>query len=225
MRVSVIIPALNEEQSIGHVLDDIPREYSQDVIVVDNGSSDQTAAVAASHGARVVREPQRGYGRACLRGLAEIQQPDVVVFLDADYSDFPNEMPLLVEPIVQDSADLVLGSRLMGRNDEGAVPPHAAFGNKLAGGLMRLLFKHRYTDLGPFRAIRHSALQSLQMRDPTYGWTVEMQIKAIKQRLRILEVPVSYRKRIGKSKVSGTIAGSLKAGFKIIWTIFKYASD
>lgn len=225
MRVSVIIPALNEEQSIGHVLDDIPREYSQDVIVVDNGSSDQTAAVAASHGARVVREPQRGYGRACLRGLAEIQQPDVVVFLDADYSDFPNEMPLLVEPIVRDSADLVLGSRLMGRNDEGAVPPHAAFGNKLAGGLMRLLFKHRYTDLGPFRAIRHSALQSLQMRDPTYGWTVEMQIKAIKQRLRILEVPVSYRKRIGKSKVSGTIAGSLKAGFKIIWTIIKYASD
>lgn len=225
MKVSIIIPALNEEQSIGHVLSDIPAEYAHDVIVVDNGSSDQTATVAASHGARVVRELQRGYGRACLRGLALIEKADVVVFLDGDYSDFPNEMHLLVDPIFQGRADLVLGSRLLGRHDQDAVPPHAAFGNKLAGGLIRLLFKHRYTDLGPFRAIRYSALQSLQMRDPTYGWTVEMQIKAVKQQLRILEVPVSYRKRIGKSKVSGTVMGSVKAGFKIIWTIFKYAAD
>lgn len=222
VNVSVIIPALNEEDSIGAVLSGIPEKYSHDVIVVDNGSTDRTAEVAASHGARVVSEPVRGYGRACLRGIAEIRNADIVVFLDGDYSDYPEEMPLLVEPIAQDRADLVIGSRALGRHDAGALPAHAAFGNRLASWLIWRFFGHRYSDLGPFRAIRWSALQSLKMADRNYGWTVEMQVKAVRHKLRIEEVPVSYRKRIGTSKISGTVMGSIKAGTKIIWTIFKY---
>ena len=222
VNVSVIIPALNEEDSIGAVLSGIPEKYSRDVIVVDNGSTDRTAEVAGSHGARVVREPVRGYGQACLRGIAEIKEAGIVVFLDADFSDYPEEMTLLVEPIAEDRADIVIGSRVLGRRDAGALPSHAAFGNRLASWLIRRFFGQRYTDLGPFRAIRYSALQSLKMADRTYGWTVEMQVKAVRHNLRILEVPVSYRKRIGTSKISGTVMGSVKAGTKIIWTIMKY---
>jgi glycosyltransferase involved in cell wall biosynthesis len=222
MNVSVIIPALNEEKSIGSVLREIPKDLVNEVIVVDNGSSDHTASISESLGARVVFEPRKGYGHACLRGIEALSNSDIVVFLDADFSDHPEEMPLLVAPIAEGQADLVIGSRSLGKKEKDALPPHARFGNSLAGRLIDLLFHYRYTDLGPFRAIRFSNLQSLAMADRTFGWTVEMQIKAIRHGLRILEVPVSYRKRIGKSKISGTIIGSVKAGTKIIWTILKY---
>ena len=223
MKISVIIPALNEEESIASVLRDIPRNIATEVLIVDNGSTDRTAEVASSLGVRVVSEPRRGYGVACLKGISELQNPDIVVFLDADFSDFPEEMNLLVQPIIANEADLVIGSRTLGNHEQDAHPPHARFGNWLAGTLIRWFFNFQYTDLGPFRAIRYSSLQTLQMKDRTWGWTVEMQIKAIRKKLRIREVPVSYRKRIGKSKISGTIIGSIKAGSKIIWTIFKYA--
>lgn len=222
MKVSVIIPALNEEGSIGAVLDHIPKDLAGDVIVVDNGSTDNTAAIASAKGARVFSEPRRGYGYACLRGIAELQSPDVVAFLDADFSDFPEEMTLLTEPILSDQADLVIGSRILGKREKNALPPHAAFGNHLASFLIRLFFGFRYTDLGPFRAIRYSSLRQLKMEDRTWGWTVEMQVKAVREHLRIREVPVSYRKRIGQSKISGTLIGSIKAGYKILWTILKY---
>jgi glycosyltransferase involved in cell wall biosynthesis len=221
MKVAVIIPALNEEGSIGSVLDHIPQDLVGDIIVVDNGSTDSTASIAVSKGARVFSEPRRGYGYACLKGIAVLQNPDIVAFLDADFSDFPEEMALLVEPIASDQADMVIGSRILGKREKNALPPHAAFGNHLAGFLIRILFGYRYTDLGPFRAIRYSSLQQLNMQDCTWGWTVEMQVKAVREKLRIREVPVSYRKRIGQSKISGTVAGSTKAGAKIIWTILR----
>lgn len=221
MKVAAIIPALNEEQSIGHVLDHIPRTLVSDVVVVDNGSTDSTSSVAAAKGARVVSESRRGYGYACRKGIAELNSPDIVVFLDADYSDHPEEAELLVGPIVSDQADLVIGSRTLGEHERDALPSHQALGNHLASFLIRVLFGHRYTDLGPFRAIRYSALQQLRMQDQTWGWTVEMQVKAVQRRLRIREVPVSYRKRIGQSKISGTLIGSVKAGAKILWTIAK----
>gem|GEM_PF-65091 len=224
MKISVIIPVLNEEQSIGAVLNDIPKDLVADVIVVDNGSTDHTPEIAHRHGARVVSEPRRGYGYACLRGIQELNRPDVVVFLDGDFSDYPEEMSALVEPILRDQADLVIGSRSLGKHDKDALPPHAAFGNRIAGVLINLLFGFRYSDLGPFRAIRYDALEKLRMVDQTWGWTVEMQIKAIKNGLRILEVPVSYRRRIGKSKITGTLVGSIKAGSKIIWTILKHVA-
>jgi len=222
MKVSVIIPVLNEEGSIGHVLAAIPKDLAQEIIVVDNGSSDRTAELASSMGARVISEPRRGYGYACLKGIEETRDPDIIVFLDGDFSDFPEEMPLLVEPIASNKADLVIGSRSLGARERNALPAHARFGNRLAGMLIWHLFRFRYTDLGPFRAIRYASLMELGMLDRTFGWTVEMQIKAVRQGLRILEVPVSYRKRIGTSKISGTVMGSLKAGTKIIWTILKY---
>ncbi len=222
MKVSVIIPVLNEEGSIGHVLAAIPKDLAQEIIVVDNGSSDGTAELASSLGARVVSEPRQGYGQACLRGIEETRDPDLIVFLDGDFSDFPEEMPLLVAPIASNKADLVIGSRSLGARERNALPAHARFGNRLAGMLIWHLFRFRYTDLGPFRAIRYASLMELGMLDRTFGWTVEMQIKAVRQGLRILEVPVSYRKRIGTSKISGTVMGSLKAGTKIIWTILKY---
>jgi glycosyltransferase involved in cell wall biosynthesis len=222
MKVSVIIPVLNEEESIGPVLDHIPKDVVSQIIVVDNGSSDRTAEVARARGAHVVQETRRGYGHACLRGIEELQDPDVVVFLDGDFSDYPEEMRSLIAPIQQDNADLVIGSRSSGEHAKGALPSHAAFGNRLASTLIWWLFGFRYTDLGPFRAIRYEALKKLQMADRTFGWTVEMQIKAVRKGLRISEVPVSYRKRIGESKISGTISGSIKAGTKIIWTILKY---
>jgi len=224
-RISVIIPALDEEASIGCVLDAIPA-WVDEAIVVDNGSSDRTAAVAAEHGARVLTERRRGYGAACLTGIAGLDpRSDVVVFLDGDYSDHPEEMDRLVDPIVAGAADLVIGSRVLGQRDPGALTPQARFGNWLSCELMHLIWRHRYTDLGPFRAIGRPALQRLGMRDTDYGWTVEMQLKALRHRLRVLDTPVSYRRRIGRSKVSGTLRGVVGAGTKILWTIFAHARD
>ncbi len=223
-KIVVLIPALNEEKSIGRVLDALPRDFQLQIIVADNGSSDRTAAVAREHGARVVYEPRRGYGWACLAAMAEAEswKPDIAVFLDADYSDYPEDLHQVVRPILQDEADLVIGSRILGRREKGALLPQARFGNWLATRLIRMIWGFRYTDLGPFRAIRWSALLALDMQDKTYGWTVEMQIKALKHGLRVQEVPVRYRKRIGKSKVTGTISGTVKAGIVILWTIFRF---
>ena len=222
MRTSVIIPVLNEEQSIASVVREIPRDRVHEIIVVNNGSTDRTANIAANLGCKVVDEPQRGYGFACLKGIASLDDPDIVVFLDGDYSDYPSEMPLLLDPIEQNQADLVIGSRSLGKMERNAHPPHAQFGNWLATTIIRIFYGYSYSDLGPFRAIRYSSLQLLQMQDQTWGWTVEMQVKAIRKKLRILEVPVSYRKRIGKSKISGTLIGSVKAGAKIISSIVRY---
>ena len=219
--ISVIIPAFNEERAIGKVLDEIPRAISK-VIVVDNGSTDATAAVAESRGATVVREPIRGYGQACLRGLSVLSATDIVVFLDGDYSDFPEEMPTLYEPIATGAADLVIGSRVLGQREKGALLPQARFGNWLSTRLIRWLFGVCFTDLGPFRAIDYTALKRLDMCDWDFGWTVEMQVKAARLRLRCMEVPVRYRKRIGTSKISGTVSGSVRAGYKILWTIFRH---
>jgi glycosyltransferase involved in cell wall biosynthesis len=225
--IAVVIPALNEEQSILLVLGSLPSAWVNEVLVVDNGSSDRTADVARAHGAEVVVEPRRGYGSACLRGLAELAghpdgPPEVVVFLDADYSDHPEELPLLVRPILDGDFDFVLGSRLAGCREPGAMPPQSVWGNRLACFLMRRLFGASYTDLGPFRAIRWAALERLGMRDRDFGWTIEMQIKAARQGLRIREIPVSYRRRVGKSKISGTARGTILAGSKILLTLARY---
>ena len=223
--VGVIIPALNEEQSIGRVLADIPAGLADTVVVVDNGSTDRTAAVAAAAGATVVSESRRGYGQACLTGMAALAAADVdvVVFLDGDYSDYPEEMGSLVEPIIRGDADFVVGSRVRGERQQGALLPQARFGNALATWLIHLLYGVEYTDLGPFRAIRNEALERLQMADRDFGWTVEMQAKAARRRLRVTEIPVRYRKRIGTSKISGTVKGSILAGYKILSTIARYA--
>ena len=223
--VWVVIPALNEEESLPRVLGDLPPVGR--VIVVDNGSTDRTAACAAAAGACVVREPHRGYGAACLRGVQEIEAagaagPRIVVFLDGDYSDYPERLPSLVGPIFSGKVDFVLGSRSLGQREQGAMPPQSVWGNRLACFLMRLLFGAKYTDLGPFRAIDCQALKSLGMVDRNYGWTVEMQIKAARAGLRTIEVPVPYRCRIGKSKISGTLLGTVKAGYKILFVIAKY---
>lgn len=220
-RVSVIIPALDEARSIGKVLEAIP-DWVDEVVVADNGSKDDTAAIAEEHGARVVHEARRGYGAACLKGIAALDAPDIVVFLDGDFSDHPDQMDRLVDPILRGEADMVIGSRVLGKAEAGALTPQARFGNRLACYLMRLFWGVRYTDLGPFRAIRFAALQRLGMADRDYGWTVEMQIKAIQQGLRITEVAVSYRRRVGVSKITGTVRGTIGAGYKIIWTIVKY---
>ncbi|MBN8588434.1 MAG: glycosyltransferase [Rhodothermia bacterium] len=224
-KIIVIIPAFNEAKSISQVIGDIPEGLVHEVVVVNNASTDETEQNARAAGATVLTETQRGYGFACLCGLAyaDAKNPDIVVFLDGDYSDFPNEMDHLVAPILANEADLVIGSRTTGEREPGAMLPQALFGNWLACSLMRLFWKGSFTDLGPFRAIRYSSLRSLNMRDQTYGWTIEMQIKALKQKLRYAEVPVSYRKRIGVSKITGTVSGTLKAGYKILWTIFRYA--
>jgi len=227
--VDLIIPALNEEASISLVLNDLPN-WVRTVFVVDNGSTDKTAEIARSHGATIVQQPQRGYGAACLAGMAQIETniangivpPQIVAFLDADYSDHPECLVDLVQPIVAGNFDFVLGSRLLGEREPGAMPPQSYFGNKLACFLMRILFGGRYTDLGPFRVIRYSALQHLKMADENYGWTIEMQIKATRSKIRTTEIPVPYRKRIGTSKISGTISGSVRAGVKILFTIAKY---
>ncbi len=227
-RVTVIIPAFNEQAALPKVLRDLPAVGR--VIVANNGSTDRTAEVAAAAGAIVVDEPRLGYGSACLAGMRKLGElidssaraSEVVVFLDADYSDHPEQLPELVAPIFAHQADFVLGSRLLGKRESGAMPPQSVYGNKLACGLMRLLFGARYTDLGPFRAIRYVHLQELEMNDTNFGWTVEMQIKAAKAELRILEVPVRYRKRIGVSKISGTVRGTISAGSKILFTIAKY---
>ena len=222
MNVSVIIPAFNEEESIGKVIADIPKACVQEIIVVDNGCLDRTAEVAYAAGARVVREERRGYGFACLAGIAALNAPEIVVFLDGDYSDFPSEMPLLLQPILAGDAEMVIGSRIRGIHEKGALLPQARFGNALATFLIRLLFHARYTDLGPFRAICYEQLLALDMQDTTFGWTVEMQVKAAKMGLRVCEVPVSYRKRIGQSKITGTLKGTILAGYKIITTILRY---
>lgn len=220
-RLAVIVPALNEEQSIGLVLDAIPAELAPDIIVVDNGSSDRTPEVAAAHGARVVSEPRRGYGSACLAGIAALRSPDVVAFLDADLSDDPALLADLVAPILQGRADFVIGSRMLGEREPGALPPHTVFGNWLAGRILTCLYGQPSTDLGPFRAIRCSALQRLQMADRGYGWTIEMQAKAARLRIPTVEIPVPYRKRLGRSKITGTISGSTKAAVVILATAFR----
>jgi glycosyltransferase involved in cell wall biosynthesis len=220
-RLAVIIPALNEEQSIGRVLDAIPRELAPDIVVVDNGSTDRTAEIAAQHGARVVPEPERGYGAACLRGIAALREPEVVAFLDADLSDDPALLTDLVRPILEGRAELVIGSRMLGEREPGALPPHTLFGNWLAGRILTLLYGQPSTDLGPFRAIRLSALQRLQMSDRGYGWTMEMQAKAARLRLPTLEIPVPYRSRIGRSKITGSLRASAKAAVVILSTAFR----
>ncbi|MFQ5671965.1 MAG: glycosyltransferase family 2 protein [Nitrospinales bacterium] len=220
-KVSVIIPAYNEEKSLPLVLRDLPSVY--EVIVVDNASSDGTARVARENGAKVARENRRGYGSACLKGIGELGHPDIVVFLDADYSDYPEELTQLVAPIAADEADFVVGSRMILHESRQALLPQARYGNRLAVFLVRLFFGgYSFTDLGPFRAIRYESLKAIGMRDTNFGWTVEMQIKAVRHGLRIREVPVRYRKRVGVSKITGTVSGTVKAGIKIIYTIFKY---
>lgn len=224
LRAALIIPALNEEAAIANTLRRVPPGLYSHIIVADNGSTDRTAELARAHGAAVVFEPERGYGAACLRAMAALPAGiEVVVFMDADSSDEPSEAALLLAPITEGRADLTLGSRTLGRADAGSLQPHQRFGNWLATGLLRLLYGFRYTDLGPFRAIRASSLAALGMCDRNYGWTVEMQIKALRHGLRVLEVPVSYHRRIGVSKVSGNLKASLLAGAKILWLVFRLA--
>ncbi len=224
--IDVIIPAYNESASIGKVIGDIPRELVRDIIVCNNNSTDATASVAAASGAIVVDQPLRGYGNACLAGMAYIkdrplvEQPDIIVFMDGDYSDYPQEMKALLSPI-KEGKDMVIGSRVKGNPDRGSLTIPQRFGNWLATRLIHMMYGFRFSDLGPFRAIRWQKLLSLDMQDKNYGWTVEMQVKALQQHLACAEVPVSYRKRIGTSKVSGTVKGSILAGYKILWTIFK----
>ncbi|MBK8830108.1 MAG: glycosyltransferase family 2 protein [Saprospiraceae bacterium] len=224
--IDVIIPAYNESASIGKVIGDIPRELVRDIIVCNNNSTDATASVAAASGAIVVDQPLRGYGNACLAGMAYIkdrplvEQPDIIVFMDGDYSDYPQEMKALLSPI-KEGKDMVIGSRVKGNPDRGSLTIPQRFGNWLATRLIHMMYGFRFSDLGPFRAIRWQKLLSLDMQDKNYGWTVEMQVKALQHHLACAEVPVSYRKRIGTSKVSGTVKGSILAGYKILWTIFK----
>ena len=221
-KISVIIPAYNEEESLPHVLNDLPRDRLHQIIVVDNRSTDRTSEVARANGATVVYEKRQGYGQACLSGMDALDNPDIVVFLDGDYSDFPEEIDLLLAPILKGEADFIVGSRIILEESRKALLPQARYGNQLAVFLIRLFFGHRFTDLGPFRAIRYESLQAIGMRDKNFGWTVEMQIKAVQKGLRIREVPVRYRMRIGVSKITGTVSGTLKAGTKIIYTIFRY---
>jgi glycosyltransferase involved in cell wall biosynthesis len=222
-RVVAVIPARNEEQAIGKVIAALPRDLVGQVIVVDNGSVDDTAAVARAAGALVVAEPRPGYGQACAAGVAAADGADVLLFLDGDYSDFPEEAPRLLEPILEAEADLVIGSRLRGRREPGALPPHQLFGNWLVSRLMSLLYGLRITDLGPFRAIRAELLASLGMREMTYGWPTEMMVKAARHGARVVEVPVSYRRRIGRSKISGTVRGTILATYYILGVTIRYA--
>ena len=225
--IDVIIPAYNEEASIPRVLADIPRDWVREVVVCNNASTDRTAEAARQAGATVVDQPRKGYGSACLKGMEYLcskpaaEQPDIVVFLDGDYSDHPEQLPELVKPILEEGYGLVIGSRALGDMERGAMQPQQIFGNWLATNLIRLFYKVEFTDLGPFRAIKFPELLALKMEDPDFGWTVEMQVRAAKAGLQCTEIPVRYRQRIGVSKVSGTIRGTFLAGHKILWTIFK----
>ena len=224
--IKVIIPAYNEQNSIGKVIQDIP-PIVDEIIVVNNTSTDNTHSVAKTAGAKVINEPKRGYGYACLRGMSYISlqetKPDIVVFLDGDYSDYPQQLTQLITPIIEKDIDLVIGARVKTLREKGAMTYPQKFGNWLATSLMTLFFGARFTDLGPFRAIKYSKLLALNMEDKTYGWTVEMQLKAVKQKYSYLEIPVKYRNRIGVSKVSGTLKGAIFAGVKILTWIFKYS--
>lgn len=225
--IRVIIPAFNEENSVGKVIQDIPKNLVSEIIVVDNNSSDKTTEAAQKQGATVLHENRQGYGYACLKGMEYISQTadnetDIIVFLDADYSDYPEELPEVVSPVLNDGYDMVIGSRALGKKEKGSMTPQQVFGNWLATRLIKLFYGVKYTDLGPFRAIKWDALKSLKMEDKTYGWTVEMQLKAAKKGLKVCEVPVNYKKRIGVSKVSGTVKGTIGAGYKILSWIFKY---
>jgi glycosyltransferase involved in cell wall biosynthesis len=222
VRVSVIIPTHNEAQAIGRVLADLPAGLVTEVLVVDSNSSDGTVEIAESMGARVLHEPRRGYGRACLTGLAAANAPDVVVFLDGDYSDRPDELPLLLAPITEGRADITLGSRLAKQNVAGALPWHSVLGNRLAAAMIRMLYGQRITDLGPFRAARAGVLRQLALQESTYGWAVEMILKGALRGFRIVEVPVSYYPRIGKSKISGTLRGTVGAAWFILSRIVLY---
>jgi glycosyltransferase involved in cell wall biosynthesis len=222
MRVSVIIPTHNEARAIGRVLADLPVDQVTEVIVVDSNSSDGTAEIAARMGAHVVQEPRRGYGRACLTGLAAANSPDIVVFLDGDYSDRPSELPILLEPIIQGDADITLGSRLRRQHIPAALPWHQAVGNRLAAGLIRILYGLAITDLGPFRAGRADVLRALGLEEATYGWAVEMILKGAVNGFRVVEVPVSYYPRIGKSKIGGTVKGTVGAAWFILSLTVRY---
>ena len=225
-RIKVIIPAFNEADSIGLVIQDIP-DLVEEVIVVSNNSTDQTEENARKAGATVLSETRKGYGYACLKGMdyvaEQAEKPDVIVFLDGDYSDYPEQLSAIIQPILQENIDFVIGARVDRLREEGSMTFPQIFGNWLATRLMRLFFGARFTDLGPFRAIKYEKLLALKMEDKTYGWTVEMQLKAIKQKLSYVEVPVNYRNRIGVSKVSGTLKGAVMAGVKILGWIFKYS--
>lgn len=227
--ILVIIPAFNEARAIGQVVGAIPEGLADEVVVVNNASTDETEQNARAAGATVLTETRRGYGWACLRGLAyaevkpEKERPGIVVFLDGDFSDRPEEMTRLVAPIAEGKADFVVGSRIRGEAEAGAMLPQAVIGNRLACFLMRRLWNAEYTDLGPFRAVRFKSLLALGMQDKTFGWTIEMQIKAVEAGLRVVEVPVSYRRRVGVSKITGTLSGTVKASAKILWTIGRMA--
>lgn len=222
----MIIPAYNEELSIAQVVRDIPKDWVKEIIVVNNASTDQTTEVAKSAGATVLKEMKPGYGSACLKGIEYLKThkslTDIVVFIDGDYSDYPQQLPELVRPIMEEDFDLVIGSRALGIRESGSMTIPQVFGNWLATSLLKLFYNTSFTDLGPFRAIRYDQLMAIGMRDQDYGWTVEMQLKAAKQKLKCTEVAVNYKRRIGVSKVSGTVKGTVMAGYKILYTIFKY---
>lgn len=225
-KISVIIPAYNEEKAIANVIREIPKIVSE-IIVVNNNSTDNTARIAFENGATVLSEKRKGYGYACLKGLEYISshktKPDIVVFIDGDYSDYPEELTKLIDPIMNHNVDFVIGTRASNLREKGSMTPQQVFGNRLATFLMKLFFNSKFTDLGPFRAIKYDTLLDLNMQDKTYGWTVEMQLKVLKSHIPYTEIPVRYKNRIGVSKVSGTVKGTLMAGIKIIGWIFKYA--
>lgn len=224
--IKVIIPAYNEQDSIAKVIQDIPSMVDE-IIVISNNSTDQTEENAKNAGATVLQENRKGYGFACLKGMDYVAKqaikPDIIVFLDGDYSDYPEQLTALVHPIINDNIDFVIGARVKSLREAGSMKPQQVFGNWLATFLMKLFFGAKFTDLGPFRAIKYTKLLDLNMEDKTYGWTVEMQLKALKQKLTYIEIPMKYRNRIGVSKVSGTLKGSIMAGIKILGWIFKYS--
>ncbi len=223
MKIIVIIPVLNEEKAIGKVINDIPTSLTDEIIVVDNGSSDNTSLIAEKSGARLVFEKRKGYGSACLAGVRAAKNADVIVFVDGDYSDYPEDMGKIIQPILEDQADMVIGSRLLGQREKGALPVHSLFGNWLAAKLINYLYKVKITDLGPFRAIKNDVLKQLNLKEITYGFPVEMIVKAAKKKIRIREIPMRYRKRLGQSKITGTVKGSILSSYYILKIILKFS--